>query len=138
MRADRPRQGQQLLRDFGGQTVLRYVLGDRGALAVPFEIGSEPPDLEFDAVAELGRLVRRASAALPERPGVFAFGVIGAGDERAELAAAQAQPAFATLRAQPRVATVALVGEQPRREEFVERGGDLATVSARSLRPPWA
>ena len=49
---------EQLLGDVGRQCVLRYVLGQRGALAVALEIRTEAPDLELDAVAEIRRARR--------------------------------------------------------------------------------
>ena len=105
--------------------------------------GPNRPDLRSTGSAGLGILAERlrarvvlalAAAGWREAAGVFALGIVGAGDERAELAAAQRQPPVAAIRAEPRIAAVGLVGEQIGREELVERGGDLATASAPSPR----
>ena len=122
MRADLARQRQQPLGDFGIHILERNVLRDRSALVAALDIGSEAAALEQDAVAELGRAVAlRLFAALAELLRVFAVGIVGAGDERAELAAAQAQPAVAALRADARVAAVGTRRIEPGRQELVER-----------------
>ena len=122
MRADLARQRQQPLGDFGRHILERNVLGDRGALFAALDIGTEAPALEQDAVAELGRpIALRLVAALAELLRVAALGIVGAGDERAELAAAQRQPAVAALRAHARIAAVGARRIKPGREELVER-----------------
>src|SRR6185369_17177861 len=125
MRADLARQGQEAFRDLRCYIIERHVLRDRGALVVPLDIRTEAPRLQQDSRAELLRpIALRLVAALAELLGVTAFRIVRAGDERAELAAAQRQLPNAALRAQPRVGPVCARGVEPWREEFVERLGD--------------
>ena len=130
MIADLAWQRQQLFGHFERQPVLRHVFGDRASLEVlafaAFEIGPEPPAFESDAIADLARpFTRRRLAALSERTGKLALGIVGAGDECAIFAAAKPQLPGAAQRAKARVAAVALVGEQPGSQELVERRCDV-------------
>ena len=91
MRTDLARQREKLLGHIGVDAFQRHVLGDRRALALALEIGTEAAALQLDAVAELLGSIRTSplSAGLAELLRIFALGIIGAGDERAELAAAK-------------------------------------------------
>src|SRR5581483_11002586 len=96
------------------------------------KIGPEPARAQGDVLAGFGVLAKQLRprillplAGLAEAAGIFTVGIVGAGDEGAEAAAAQPQPALAAGRAEPGIAAVALVREQPGGEEIVERRGDL-------------
>src|SRR4029079_12030849 len=78
-------------------------------------------------------LALRLVAALAELLGIFAVGIIGAGDERPELAAAQVEASIAALRADARVRTVRSRRVEPGRQEFVYRRGDLRRLLVHHL-----
>ena len=133
--ADRTRQAQELQRPFQVE-LARQVLGDRGALGIlafaELDVRPEPPRLALDLqpgdriLAQDLRpaVLARLGAGLREAAGVFALRIVGAGDERAEPAAAQRELACLALGAEPGIAAVRLVGEQIGREELVELRGD--------------
>src|SRR6476661_2022842 len=122
------------MRHFGRDILQRNVLGNRRPLVAAFDIGAEPPALERNAVAKIGRAVAlRLVAALPELLRIFAIGVIGAGDERSESPSAQAQPAVAALRANARIAAVGARRIEPGAEELVEGSRDLARLLVHDL-----
>src|SRR5689334_3371170 len=88
MRSDLTRQREQALGHFGVHVLEGNVFRNRRALLAALDIGSEAPDLEQDAVAELGRPVALGLVApLTELLRVFAVGIVGASDESPELAA---------------------------------------------------
>src|SRR5205085_2394929 len=98
----------------------RHVLGQRRALGIlavaELEIGPEPAGTQRHVLPGLRILAEHLRAriltflaALAEAAGIFALGIIGAGDEGAELAAAQPQPSVAADRAEARVRAVAFV-----------------------------
>ena len=90
MLADHARQRQQFQRHLERQPVGADVLGDRGLLGVLLvallDVGPEAPAAQRHALAKVGRPVgHRRVAALPELLGIFALGIIGAGDEAPNL-----------------------------------------------------
>ena len=127
MRTDRPWQAQQLLRPFEVDVGQWHVLRDRPtldrlALAL-LDIRSEPARLEENPLAQILWPVAGLGpfAALSELAGELAFGIVGARNERPIFPTAQRQLPIAARRAQPRIASVLLVGEQPGRQKLVER-----------------
>src|SRR5690348_12350506 len=134
MRPDLARQRQQSLRNFGGHVVDWNILWDRDSFLAPLDIRTEAPGLEQNSVAKLLRAVGlRLITALAEFLGIFAVRVIGAGDERTELAAAQRQPAIAALRTDTRIRPVRARRIKPWLEEFVDRLRNLARLLVHDL-----
>src|SRR5436305_2028042 len=134
MRANLPRQRQQSFGNFRGHIFRRHILGDRSALVAALDVRPEPPALERDSLAQVLRPFAGLLAAwLTELLGVAAFRIVGAGDERSKLAAAERQPAVAALRADARVAAVRARRIEPWREKFVQRGGNLARLLVHDL-----
>src|SRR4051794_37538714 len=106
MRANLARQRQQPLGDLCRHVLDRNVLRDRGALVAALDIRPETPGLYRDSVAEILRALARFAASLAEFLRVTAIGIVGAGDECAELAAAKAKTPIAALRADARIGAV--------------------------------
>ena len=107
--ADGARQMEQLQRPF---QIEIDILGDRGALGIlaltQLDIGAEPPRLPLDRETGFGVLAQRLGsriltspfAALGEATGIFALGLVGASDERAEPATPKSELALAAVRAE--------------------------------------
>src|SRR3546814_2430050 len=89
--------------------------GTQGDWLARFRIGAK---LDRPGVGDAAVL---SAAVLCEFAGELAFGIIGTGDERAELAAAQRKPAAAARRTRARIAAVTLVGKKRRSKQFVDR-----------------
>src|SRR3546814_19015448 len=89
--------------------------GTQGDWLARFRIGAK---LDRPGVGDAAVL---SAAVLCEFAGELAFGIIGTGDERAELAAAQRKPAAAARRTRARIAAVPLVGKKRRTKKFVDR-----------------
>src|SRR4051794_27866880 len=107
MRPNLAGQRQQPFRNFSRHVFERHVLGDRSALLAALDVRTETSALEQYPLAQLGRAIAlRLVPTLSELLRVLALRVVGAGDERPELAAAQAEPAVAALRADARVTAV--------------------------------
>ena len=109
MRADRAREREQF--DCPVEIHLTNVLGDRRALCflalANLNIGTKTACLLFDGEAahriSTERFILTAGRGcvtpLTELAGELAFGIVGASDKSAELAAAQCQPPIAAFRA---------------------------------------
>ncbi len=141
MLTDLARQRQKLQRPFEPEILARHVLGDRCALGVlavaQLDIGAEATRPLAHRLAGhrigaelLGSTIAliRLAAALGKAARIFAFGIVGASNERTEPAAAQRQTPLAAFRAQARITTIGLFGEEIRLEELVELGGDLGRL----------
>src|SRR3546814_19512014 len=76
---------------------------------------------------------RSALAALSEAAGELAFRIVGAGDEGPVAPPAQRQAPLSASGTEARIAAVAFVREQERREELVERRGDLRRLLLHDL-----
>ena len=137
MRPDVARQAQEPQRIVQIEILGRNILRDRRALRLlaiaELDIRSEPAaplrhlEPAFGIGAErFGASVGAVAAArLREFARKFALGIVAARDEGPEAPAAQCQPSGAAIRANARIAAVALVGEEIGAEKFVERRGDL-------------
>src|SRR3546814_3259296 len=79
---------------------------------------------------------RSALAALSEAAGELAFRIVGAGDEGPVAPPAQRQAPLSASGTEARIAAVAFVREQERREELVERRGDLRQIGRAHVRTP--
>ena len=134
------RQAQQLDPPVERQLSIGQILGNRAALGLlalaHFDIGAKATGLAHDVLPGLGMLAQHLrsrvlaflAARLAELAGIFALGIVGAGDEGAEAAAAQRQLAVAAHRAGARIAAIGLGREQHRLQKLVQLRGDVARL----------
>ena len=134
------RQAQQLDPPVERQLSIGQILGNRAALGLlalaHFDIGAKATGLAHDVLPGLGMLAQHLgsrvlaflAAGLAELAGIFALGIVGAGDEGAEAAAAQRQLPVTAHRAGARIAAIGLGREQHRLQKLVQLRGDVARL----------